>query len=116
VQSPRHETAGYGDVDTVSAVGTYDDETGSLTLFAVNRSPDAPVDLNVDMRSLGLARLVEHSVLTSDDPHELSSKANAARVRPRALSASELGSDQHLRATLPAVSWNVLRLERRPLS
>jgi alpha-N-arabinofuranosidase len=110
VDSPRHEADVYGDVETVSAVATYDEETGDLVLFAVNRDTDVAVDIDVDLRAIGGVQLVEHTVLTSDDLHERSGSDAADRLRPRVVSGSEVDPDQHLRALLPPVSWSVLRL------
>jgi alpha-N-arabinofuranosidase len=113
IVSPRHETDAYGDVETLSAVATYDEESGDLVLFAVNRDTDAAVDLEADLRAIAGVRLVEHTVLTSDDPHQTSSRGAAERLRPRAVSGSKVDPDQRLRATLPPVSWNMVRLRVR---
>jgi len=111
VDSPRHETEAYGDVESVSAVATYDEAAGDLVLFAVNRGTDVGVDLDMDLRALGgSVRLVDHAVLSSDDPHERSSAEGSERQRPRLASDAGIDPDQHLRAHLPPVSWNVLRL------
>jgi alpha-N-arabinofuranosidase len=46
--SPLIDTARFGEVPSVDAVATYDEETGKLAVFLVNRSVDGPVELTVD--------------------------------------------------------------------
>ena len=57
---PRYETARYGDVPVLDAVALHDEESGELTVFAVNRgTADLPLDL--DLRGLPGLHPVQHS-------------------------------------------------------
>ena len=53
VTSDQYATARYGDVPVVDASGTWDEETGLLTIFMANRSLDAPADVETALRGPG---------------------------------------------------------------
>jgi alpha-N-arabinofuranosidase len=107
-RSPRYETKRYGDVPTVDAVATLDRDTGELVLFAVNRDTREPMTLAADLRALPGYRLHEFTMLTGDFA-ATNTVIDPARVRPVSSSAASV-DDESLTATLPPVSWNVLRL------
>jgi alpha-N-arabinofuranosidase len=46
--SPLLDTARFGEVPSVDAVATYDEETGKLAVFLVNRSVDGPIEVTLD--------------------------------------------------------------------
>ncbi|MEU4834622.1 alpha-N-arabinofuranosidase [Streptosporangium sp. NPDC023615] len=103
--SPTYETAEYGEVPLLHAVATHDGE--ATTLFAVNRSLDRPLSLEIDTRALGGARVVEATTLTDTDVYARNTADEPGRIAPR------LNPDvRHDPATvlLPPVSWNVIRL------
>jgi alpha-L-arabinofuranosidase len=52
-ESPTYDTARYGDVPVVDAVATFDEASGEVLLFAVNRSIADPVTVSVDVRAVG---------------------------------------------------------------
>jgi alpha-N-arabinofuranosidase len=106
VDSPRHITEKYGEVQSVVAAATIDDATGAVTVFAANRSTSDTVTLDLTMAGrLEGYRSVEHRLLQDPDPSAANTKQNPERVRPR---SATIGSP----VTLPPVSWNVLRFER----
>ena len=105
---PTYPTATYGDVPCVDATATHDVETGATTVFAVNRSQDGPVVLEVATHGLGALRLVEGLTLTDPDLTAANRETEPDRVAPRPLTATV--EDGLLRVELPAVSWSCLRL------
>ncbi|WP_329269263.1 alpha-N-arabinofuranosidase [Streptomyces pseudovenezuelae] len=110
VDSPTYPTAQYGDVPLVQATAVTDDTTGAVTVFAVNRSQGDPLPLEVVLRGFeGLTHVVEHSVLTDPDPDARNTLDQPERVRPDAAVGTVLDGGV-LRATLPALSWNMIRL------
>ncbi|WP_371784811.1 arabinosylfuranosidase ArfA [Streptosporangium subroseum] len=109
--SPTHETARFEEVAALDAVATHDEETGATTLFAVNRSVDQPLTLTVDLRALGPVRLAEATVLSGPDPYVRNTADAPDTVTPRANADVRLDAGT-LEITLPAVSWNVIRLIR----
>ncbi|MET8141310.1 alpha-N-arabinofuranosidase [Sphaerisporangium sp. NPDC005288] len=105
--SPAHETAEYGEVPALHAVATHDEDV--TTVFAVNRSTDRPLSLTLDVRALGVVRLVEATTLSGPDVYAVNTADDPGRVVPRA--NPDVETDP-LRVVLPPVSWNVIRLAR----
>ncbi|GDY33358.1 arabinosylfuranosidase ArfA [Gandjariella thermophila] len=114
VRGPRLETAKYGGVTAVDAVTTHDEDTGELTLLAVNRDQNAPRRLEAALRGFPAAyRVVEHTVLADPDPDAVNTADHPDRVVPRRVTGAGI-TGATLHAELPALSWNVLRLAPRP--
>jgi len=67
VDSPLYATERFGEVPLLHATATYDDATGDLCVFAVNRSATEPMPLRVDLRGFGGLQVAEHSVLADED-------------------------------------------------
>ena len=84
-------------------------KTGGITLFALNRSIDAPLDLTVDLRSFGNLRVAAWDAIHGL-PFDTTNGPDCEPIRPAPLTGATL-SRQQLRAQLPAASWNVIRLE-----
>ena len=109
--APTYETQKYGEVPVLDAVATHDEETGDVVLLAVNRSQSDQVELSVDLRPFGDLRVAEATVLADDDIRAANTAEQPDRVTPRTATDVRL-DDGALRAVLPPVSWNVLRLAR----
>ncbi|MEO3803587.1 alpha-N-arabinofuranosidase [Nonomuraea sp. B1E8] len=103
--SPSYETKEYGEVPLLHAVATHAEE--GTTLFAVNRSTDAPLSLRIDTRALGGARIVEATTLTDTDVYARNTADAPDRIAPRPNPDVE---HDPARVLLPPVSWNVIRL------
>ncbi|MEU8360350.1 alpha-N-arabinofuranosidase [Nonomuraea sp. NPDC048882] len=103
--APAYETKVYGEVPLMDAVATHDGQ--STTLFAVNRSIDAPMSLEIDARALGGVRIVEATTLTDADVYARNTADDPARIAPRPNPDVE---HDPARVLLPPVSWNVIRL------
>ncbi|WP_129839851.1 alpha-N-arabinofuranosidase [Streptomyces sp. RFCAC02] len=111
VDSPRHTTRRFGEVDLLHATAVRDEATGAVTVFAVNRSQDEALPLEIALRGLGLGEVVEHSVLADADPDARNTAAEPDRVVPRQVTGTVLGDGgETLKATLEPLSWNVIRL------
>ncbi|SHN02549.1 arabinosylfuranosidase ArfA [Actinacidiphila paucisporea] len=110
-ESPVHATARHGEVPLLHATAVRDDETGAVTVFAVNRDQHHPLPLEVALHGAAadLAGVVEHSVLTDPDPDATNTLAAPERVVPRPLAGTQITGGV-LRTTLPPLSWNVIRL------
>ena len=106
---PSHETARYGEVPLLHATATLDGATGAVTLLAVNRDRGRPLALTADVRGLGGGVAVEHLALADQDPTARNTLDAPNRVTPRRVGGAS-AEDGTLRATLPPLSWNVLRL------
>ncbi|TQJ25305.1 alpha-N-arabinofuranosidase [Micromonospora sp. A202] len=106
--SPRYDTKKYGDVPVLDTVAVHDEETGELTIFAVNRgSTDLP--LEIDLRGLpGMSGLSFQSIAAGSDPSATNTEAEPDRVTPRDL-PTPTPDGGRCTVRLPAVSWSVLR-------
>ncbi|MFI0819711.1 alpha-N-arabinofuranosidase [Streptomyces sp. NPDC021098] len=109
VDSPAHETATYGEVPLLHATAVRNEETGAVTVFAVNRDQHRSLPLEVALHGMAPGRVVEHSVLADADPEARNTLAEPERVTPHAGEGTAL-ADGVLTATLEPMSWNVIRL------
>jgi alpha-N-arabinofuranosidase len=109
LDSPTHPTAKFGDVTSLDAVATRDPETGAVSVFAVNRSTEGPLELTVSVAALGELGLVEALTYTNDDHTWAATADDDSSVLPVA-NATAAVADGVLTVTLPPVSWSVLRL------
>ena len=111
VQSPTYSTRKHGEARLLHATALTDD-TGAVTIFAVNRGQTEALPLEVDLRGLSLTRVVGHSVLADADPDARNTLQEPERVAPREHAGTTTldASAGRLNATLPPLSWNVIRL------
>ncbi|MFI6938626.1 alpha-N-arabinofuranosidase [Streptomyces sp. NPDC050418] len=109
---PLLDTPRHGEVPAVDHVVTHDEETGALTVLAVNRDQEQAQLLEATLRGLpGGYRVAEHLVLADDDQDAVNTQAEPDRVLPRTTDASAV-ADNVLTVRLPPVSWNLIRLVR----
>ncbi|MEU2286676.1 alpha-N-arabinofuranosidase [Streptomyces sp. NPDC013178] len=112
--APVYETKRFGEVCVVDAVATHlagADGADELTVFAVNRHQSEDVELALDLRAFPGYTPVEHSVLSDPDLRATNTRNDPDRVRPREAGTGSV-TDGRLTASLPPVSWNVIRLRR----
>ncbi|GAB3447489.1 arabinosylfuranosidase ArfA [Actinophytocola sediminis] len=106
---PTYETTSLGEVPVVDATAVHDEESGAVTLFAVNRDQHQPLALEVDVRSLPNLTVAEHVALFDDDPEATNTAAAPDRVTPVHLADPKI-TDGTVTAVLPALSWNMITL------
>ena len=108
IGSPTYACKDFDEVSLVDAAATLADD-GGLTIFAVNRGMEDDVRLAADLRAFGALRVAEHSVLHHDDVKAVNTEAAPDTVKPSAGDPGTLDGGK-LEITLPALSWNVIRL------
>lgn len=109
IDSPKYDSTDYTDVPFLDAIPVLNDD-GSITVFAVNRSLDETLPLEVELRGFGNDFAIEEVIILSNpDPKATNTEDNPDNVRPHAGSAAY--EDGRLRADLAPLSWNVLRLK-----
>jgi alpha-N-arabinofuranosidase len=112
VKSPSYPNKQFDQVPYLEAVATLDPARDTVTLFAVNRSLDQALQIEADARDLAGYRVVEHLVLDGKNWLAANTRAHPDTVVPHTASGAKI--DQGLlTATLPPMSWNVVRLEKR---
>lgn len=107
IQSPVYDCADFSAVPCVDAVATLG-EDGSLTIFAINRSMDADIVLDCDLRAFKEMRLIEHILLCHDDIKAVNTEENPHNVEPIVKKSVEITGGRFT-IRLPFLSWNVLR-------
>jgi alpha-L-arabinofuranosidase len=112
VHSPGYDNSEFDLVPYLESVATLDEQAGSLTVFAVNRSLSEPLLITADTRDFSGYQVIEHQTLTSPDLLAANTRANPNAVKPSANGNACLDGGV-LSATLPAASWNVIRLKKR---
>lgn len=110
VHGTKHATKEHDEVTDVESVAVYDPDSEQLTIFAVNRTLDKDVELNVDIRSFDGYQVAEHIVLENEDMKAVNSSAGE-KVRPAYADRSKVDGGE-LRSLLHAASWNVIRLKK----
>ena len=111
-ESPSYENATFDRVPVLEAIATLDDERETLTVFAVNRGQDGPLALDGDLRCFPDLHVVEHLVLEHANPKATDTLERPDTVVPHAGGDASM-RDGTLTASLPKLSWNVIRLAPR---
>ncbi|TPQ22125.1 alpha-N-arabinofuranosidase [Streptomyces sporangiiformans] len=111
VDSPLYTTARFGEVPLLHATAVADDETGDVTVFAVNRGQDAALPLEIDLRGVDARAVAEHLVLSDADAEARNTLDDPERVTPHAAAGTTVTGGV-LRAELEPCSWNMIRLSR----
>ena len=111
VLSPTYECRITDRAPYLDAVVTENEEDGSLTVFAVNKSLDESMEMVCDMRQFSDYRVISHIVLEHDDMKAVNTEDDPYNVVPHegGVSSNDKGD---FRAVLNPHSWNVIRLKR----
>ena len=109
LEAPEYGTTTYGEVPLVDAVATYDKESGTTSVFLVNRSLTDEAEVVVDVAALGDVTVRSASSLFDDDIHAANTLQDQERValRPTPTAVVE---NARLRLVLPKVSWTAVEL------
>ena len=110
IRSPTYKSERYGPVPYVEAVAVHRPAEKEITLFAVNRSGDKAVSLEVRLGGFVRGRVVEHVVLDHADPLAVNDRDHPDRVHPRRAEGAVVEKET-LTASLPPLSWNMIRVD-----
>lgn len=109
IDAPAYDTPERQQVPYLTAAFVRHDEPAGLVAFAVNRSLDTPLRLEVALRGFALSRVRSWTVLRHDDLQAVNAPAAQTAVAPVKASGATV-ADGRLTAVLPPASWNVLEL------
>jgi alpha-N-arabinofuranosidase len=109
LDTDSHETSTYGEVGTIDAAGTHDPESGSTSLFLVNRDLRAAGSVEVDLSALPGASVQSAVLIADQDRHATNTLQQQDRVILGDLKAYELDGNQ-LKLELPPLAWAALTL------
>ena len=87
----------------------HDDKAGLLTLFALNRSLDQEMPLDVSAAGFSKVAVKQALQLCDPDLKAVNSKASPDRIAPRPLAKVKVTGGR-VEAVLPPASWNVIQL------
>ena len=105
VSSPRYSCRQFGDVPMLDVSATHDPESGSVTIFAVNRSGSEALLVEIDLRGIEGATSIEHHVLTGDDLEAVNTADDPDRVLTRAAQPRRIAADDMLSVVMPTAFW-----------
>lgn len=108
--SPKYDSKNYCDVPYLESAVVKNEETGDVTVFAVNRSLDESINVEFILRGFEGYKLKEHIALESEDLKAVNTVSKPSTVRPinREGTVNDLGGGQ-FEIQLNKASWNVIR-------
>jgi alpha-N-arabinofuranosidase len=109
LDSPMHETSAYGTVASIIAAATYDESSGAVALFVVNRSTTEAIEVDLDHRDRTPLRLAEQQSLYDADAAARNTAETPERVKPRNHQTATI-RDGRMQFVAPPVSWTALSL------
>lgn len=104
----KYDSREYSGIPYLDAAAVYDEASGEIAIFAVNRNLKEAMKLDADLLDFGKLRVIEHRTMHHADLKAVNGPG-AEQVKPRAASGARV-SGTELEAELPAASWNVIRL------
>ncbi|MEC9342287.1 MAG: alpha-N-arabinofuranosidase [Pseudomonadota bacterium] len=110
VECASYDSAVAPGVSYVDVAGVHDDEAGAITLFAINRSGEEAVDLELSVEGFGTPKSVEHTLIKHDDLEATNTQANPDNVSPRMVQGASLRGDL-AQLALPPYSYSMIRLQ-----
>ena len=102
VECDTYDAGQYGKTPYLEAIALADEESRSVTVFAVNRSLGEEMELSVSVTGYGDLHLLSHTLLHCDDLKAVNTADSPDTVQPRELPVEDT-------VVLPPQSWNVLR-------
>jgi alpha-N-arabinofuranosidase len=109
VISPEYSDPDFGNVPCLETIATYLPEAETITIFAVNRSHEHDIILETVLNGFDQFQVIEHIHLSHPDLHAINTLENPNTVIPQNDGDARY-IHQKLVATLPKLSWNVIRL------
>jgi alpha-N-arabinofuranosidase len=97
--------------DALDAVATWDQDSGDLAVFVVNRDVEGSRTFTADVSAFGPLAVEDAQLIHDQDPHALGGPDDPEVGAPHPLDAVHV-QDGTLSCELPAVSWAMLRLHR----
>lgn len=112
VDCPKYDSKNYTDVPYLDSSIVWNEDSNTITIFAVNKSFDDEMLLSCDLRQFGNINIDEHIVLTHEDLKAVNTEANPENVAP-VYTDSDINDNSILTLVLPKQSWNVIRISIR---
>ncbi len=110
IKSPTYDSKEFKGVSLLDSVSVIDEETGELTVFAVNRDQEDSLDLACQLTDFADYDVIEHIVMENDDVKATNTEDNPDNVKPHNNGNAKMDG-KILKAEIPKLSWNVIRLK-----
>ncbi len=108
-KSPKHDTKDYTDVPYLDATAVVNEEKEEIAIFAVNRSQSGNLLLEADVRGYAGYSVREHIILEHQNIKAVNTIESPFNVVPHN-KGDAVVINGSVNATLPKLSWNVIRL------
>jgi len=112
VDSPTYQNDDKVETNYLDTVTVVNDEKGTLTIFAVNRSLDSEMELAVELSNFSEYRVGECSMLRHSDLTAINTCEAPDTVKPVELDGVSCANGE-VKATLGPASWNVIQLVKK---
>ncbi|MDF2963226.1 MAG: Alpha-L-arabinofuranosidase [Paenibacillus sp.] len=106
---PLYHAADSTEIPLLESVSVYDEMSGLLTVFAVNRSLGDDLELEIELRGFDSFAVCERIVLSHEDLLANNNAQTPDNITPCEGKAS-IVKENRFTITLAPLSWNVLRL------
>ncbi len=109
VDCPTYDADVAAGVSYLDIAGVHNGDKGEITFFAVNRSGDEPIEVDLSLERFGAAKSVAHTLITHDDLEACNTLENQNNVAPRQGDGAKLEGGK-LALNLPPYSYSVIRV------
>jgi alpha-N-arabinofuranosidase len=110
VDSPAYDADIAADVSYLDIAGVHDGDAGTLTFFAINRSADEALEVDLAIEHFGDARSVEHMLIKHDDLRAKNTEKMPNNVVPTRTDGARK-SQGGLALILPPLSYSMIRVQ-----
>lgn len=111
VEGPRYDAKVAQDVNYLDVSAVLAPDGRSITVFAINRDLEEPMEVDIDLLGFGAARIIDHQVMGGDfgAARVANTAAEPNRIVPR--KGDKMGVvDGALKGELPAFSYSMIRV------
>ncbi|MGC8544575.1 MAG: alpha-N-arabinofuranosidase [Athalassotoga sp.] len=114
VDSPKYDSKDFSDVPVLDSTAVFEEESGNIVIFAVNRDQKNDLLLEGDLRGFdGKYKIAEHIIMQNDDPKASNTENNPDNVVPQTKKIKDMiVKDGKFSLLIPKFSWSVIKLER----
>ncbi|MCX6368057.1 MAG: alpha-N-arabinofuranosidase [Armatimonadetes bacterium] len=109
ISSPTYDSKSRDKAPYLATSAVVSESGDELTIFAINRSLTEPLELTTTLHGFGKAEVMEWITMHHADLKAVNTEQSPDNVVPQAATGATV-SGETLKATLPAASWNVIRL------
>jgi len=110
IDSPRYDSADFSDVPYLDA-GAVLNDNGDISIFAINRSLDEALPVEIDLRGFDSYIVEQHIVLESENAKDTNTEEQPDHVVPHNNGNAKIDGGK-VAASLPKLSLNVICLKK----